>query len=101
MAEAGAFGEDLQAPVTELSFWKLSGRSASGEERPIFVKEPEKLRAVIDEAGARLPELFAKFSLPQTPYLAAPHPERSTYEDVYKGISRRGEWGRQGDDDAA
>ncbi len=100
MAEAGAFGETLKAPVTELSFWKLSGRANSGEDKPIFANDPRKLREIIDNAAAQLPKLFAKFAIQTTPYLAKPHPERSTFEDTYQGISRRGEWGGEGDDDS-
>jgi hypothetical protein len=44
--------------------------------------------------------MIAKFANPATPYLAKPHPGRRTYKDVYAGISRRGEWGGQGDDDS-
>ncbi len=101
MAEAGAFGPEFAARVTELAFWKLSGRHVKGEDKPIF-PDPEDLRAAIDRAAEELPALFNKFADPRTPYLAAPHPDRSTYEDVYKGISRRGEWaGQGGDDDGA
>ncbi len=103
MAEAGAFGETYAAPVTELAFWKISGRAAPGEEKPICAKNPAELRAIIDQAKAALPELFARFADPATPYLAQPHPDRATYEDVYAGISRRSEWGGagEGDDDGA
>jgi ATP-dependent helicase/nuclease subunit B len=45
-----------------------------------------------------LPELFATFADPATPYLARPHPERGTYEDVYAGLSRRAEWSGEGED---
>jgi ATP-dependent helicase/nuclease subunit B len=100
MAEGGAFGPDFAHPVTELAFWKLSGRHLEGEEKPLFPDEPERLRAVIEDAAEKLPALVAKFADPATPYLAKPHPERGTYKDVYAGISRRNEWGGQGDDDS-
>ncbi len=99
MAEAGAFGLDFLGPVTELAFWKLSGRHNKGEDKPLFAGKPDELRAVIADAAANLPQLFAKFADPLTPYLATPHPDRSTYEDIYKGISRRGEWGGEGPGD--
>jgi ATP-dependent helicase/nuclease subunit B len=99
MAEAGAFGATYAAPVTELAFWKISGRAAPGEEKPICANNPAELRAIIDQAKAALPELFAKFADAATPYLAQPHPDRATYEDVYAGISRRAEWGGAGGDD--
>ncbi len=98
MAEAGAFGPDFAGPVTELAFVKLSGRHDPGEEKPLFPK-PEALRAMIDKAAAELPALFAKFADPGTPYLARPHPDRKTFADIYAGISRRAEWGGEGDDD--
>jgi ATP-dependent helicase/nuclease subunit B len=99
MAESGAFGPEFQGEVTELAFWKLSGRHLKGEDKSLFVGKPTELRAAIDAAAANLPELFAKFADPKTAYLAAPHPSRSTYEDIYKGISRRGEWGGEGPGD--
>ncbi len=93
MAEAGAFGPDFEAPVSELAFWKLSGRHLEGEEKPIFSDDPTKLRAVIDAAAKSLHALVAKFADPATPYLARPHPGRKPFKDVYAGISRSGEWG--------
>jgi ATP-dependent helicase/nuclease subunit B len=99
MVEAGVFGDALQGPVTELGFWKLSGRNNNGEERRIFPNDPAKLRGIIETAADKLPALFNKFSSASTPYLATPHPGRSTYDDPYHGISRRGEWGGEGADD--
>ncbi len=93
MAEAGAFGADFAGMVTELAFWKLAGRFVKGEDKALFASKPGELRRVIDDAAEKLPTLFAKFADAATPYLAAPHPDRSTYQDTYKGISRRGEWG--------
>jgi ATP-dependent helicase/nuclease subunit B len=98
MAEAGAFGPEYAAPVTELAFWRLSGRHQPGEDKPLFDKKPDELRDVIDQAAQTLPTLFARFADPTTPYLAKPHPSRQTYEDTYAGISRSGEWGGGEDD---
>jgi ATP-dependent helicase/nuclease subunit B len=92
MAEAGAFGEEFIGTVMELAYLKLSGRHSAGEEKTLFGKKPETLRAVIDTAAGALPEIFEKFARAETPYLAAPHPQRATYADVYAGISRRAEW---------
>jgi ATP-dependent helicase/nuclease subunit B len=97
MAEAGAFGPDMQGPVEELCFWKLSGRRANGEDRSIFPKEPDRLREIIDRAATRLPLLLQRFDRAETPYLAKPHPGRGLYHDPYLGISRRGEWGGEAD----
>jgi ATP-dependent helicase/nuclease subunit B len=99
MAQTGAFGAELRGPVTELGFWKLSGRNTNGEDKPIFPKDPDKLAAIIDTAAARLPALLAKFARETTPYLATPHPSRATYADPYRGLSRRGEWGGEGSGD--
>jgi len=99
MAEAGAFGPDFCAPVTELAFWKLSGRHQKGEDLELFKDKPEELRAAIELAAKNLPILVAKFANPATPYLAKPHPSRGTYKDVYAGISRAGEWGGASNDD--
>jgi len=99
MAEAGAFGDEFAAQVTELAFWKLSGRHEEGEEQELFKNKPDELRAAIVAAAQNLPALIAKFADPATPYLARPHPGRKLYKDVYAGISRAGEWGGEGDDD--
>jgi ATP-dependent helicase/nuclease subunit B len=101
MAEAGAFGPAFSASVTELAFWKLSGRHLEGEDLQLFAEDADRLRAAIDEAARNLPALVKKFADPATPYLARPHPSRGTYRDVYAGLSRVGEWGGQGDDDGA
>ena len=99
MAQDGAFGPGLQGPVTELRFWKLSGRNTNGEEKPIFPSDPGKLQAIIGNAAERLPSLLQKFDEETTPYLATPHPSRTTYHDPYHGVSRRGEWGGESDNE--
>ena len=100
LAEQGAFGGDLQGEVAELAFWKLSGRSGNGESHALFSRHPEKLREVIQAAGEGLPALLEKFARATTPYLARPHPGRGLHQDFYAGVSRRGEWGGDGDDAA-
>ncbi len=96
MVEAGAFGAALQAGVTELAYWKLTGRHIAGSDKLLF-KDPGALRDVIDEARERLLPLFETFADQATPYLARPHPGRATYRDVYAGISRSGEWRGEGE----
>jgi ATP-dependent helicase/nuclease subunit B len=99
MAEAGVFGEDFCAAVTELTYVKLAGRAEAGEETRLFGKKPDKLREVIETAGAALQDLFDKFADEATAYLAAPHPSRENKYDAYSGISRRAEWaGEDGND---
>jgi ATP-dependent helicase/nuclease subunit B len=91
MAEAGAFGPKYKATVAELAFWQLTGRRDSGKLQPVLEK-PEDLRDVITKAQKALPSLFRRYADPLTPYLARPHPDRTTYDDPYAGISRRAEW---------
>ncbi|WP_298263732.1 double-strand break repair protein AddB [Acidocella sp.] len=99
MAEAGVFGDDFAATVTELAYFKLSGRAEAGEETRLFAHKPGRLREVIDQAGASLADLFDKFAEARTAYLASPHPARVNKYDAYAGISRRAEWaGEDGDD---
>lgn len=100
MAEAGVFGEDFAAAVTELTYIKISGRAEAGEETRLFKTKPDKLRDVIESAGAALSDLFDKFSDEATAYLAAPHPLRENKYDAYAGISRRVEWAGEDSDDS-
>ncbi|MCB5944476.1 double-strand break repair protein AddB [Acidocella sp. KAb 2-4] len=91
MAEAGAFGAEFHGDVAEMSYLKLSGRAAPGEETRPFRSKAE-LDEAVDQAAAALPELFARYARAEMPYLAAPHPARETPYDAYAGISRRAEW---------
>lgn len=91
MAEDGAFGDIFQAKVTELAYFRLSGRAEPGEDSRPFKTEAE-LDAAIAQARAALPALFAKFACASMPYLARPHPGRAGPYDSYAGISRRAEW---------
>lgn len=91
MAEAGAFGPDFLGIVTELAVWKLSGRRVEGEDKAL-IRDPELLRAIIEQADKKLPVLFKKFAKQSTPYLAMPHPDRVLGHDNFQDISRRSEW---------
>jgi ATP-dependent helicase/nuclease subunit B len=101
MAAEGCFGADFIGPVTELAYWRLMGRQAAGQLAPLFKRKPQVLGDVIAAARDKTPLLLAKFALGETPYLAKPHPSRSTYHDTYGGISRRAEWGgeEEGEDE--
>lgn len=98
MAEAGAFGEAFMAEVKALIYVGLTGRGAAGEEKQILAK-PAELRAVIDQASARLPELLMRYARPDKAFLAAPHPGRVNRYDDYAGISRRAEWAGEDEND--
>lgn len=97
MAEKGGFGEAFLAPVKELLYVTLSGRAKAGEEKQILGKADE-LRAVIDRVTHSLPELLQKYAEPERAFLASPHPGRDNKYDDYAGVSRRAEWGEEGDD---
>ena len=99
MAEAGMFGEEFFAAVTELAYMRLSGRADAGEETRLFKSKPEKLRAAVERAGAALQDLFDRFADERTAYLAAPHPSRVNIYDAFAGISRRAEWAGEDQDD--
>lgn len=97
MAENGAFGEAFAANVKELLYVTLSGRARAGNEKQILGKADE-LRTVIEQVGLMLPRLLEKYARPDVAFLASPHPARETGYDDYRGISRRAEWGEEGDD---
>lgn len=97
MAEHGAFGEALKAPVKELLYVLLSGRATAGNERQILAN-PDELRAIIDSAAVSVPRLLVKYADPAMAFLASPHPGRDNRYDDYAGVSRQAEWGDEGDD---
>jgi ATP-dependent helicase/nuclease subunit B len=96
MAELGAFGEAFASPVKELIYVALSGRASAGAEIKILEK-PDELRTVIERA-AGVGSMLKKFADASQPFLAAPHPRRVNRFDDYAGISRRAEWGGEGED---
>ncbi len=98
MAQAGVFGAAFVAPVTELSYIKLSGRAQPGKDTSLFTGKPETLSGVIKQAETAAQDLFDKFAEASTPYLVSPHAQRENRFDDYAGISRRAEW--EGETDA-
>lgn len=97
MAEAGAFGDEFHAAVKELLYVNLSGRATAGDEKQIL-SDADKLRMVVEQASAMLLRLLQKYADPKTAFLASPHPGRDNRYDDYAGISRRVEWGGEGED---
>ena len=97
MAEKGGFGAAFSAPIKELLYVTLSGRAKAGEEKPILGKADE-LRAMIDKVAHSVPDLLQKYAAPDRAFLASPHPGRHNQYDDYAGVSRRAEWGEEGDD---
>ena len=76
MAEAGAFGADLAAPVAELIYWHLSGGFDPGASLSLFKGNAAAIATAVAEAAAALARLIDAFDDPARPYLSHPHPGR-------------------------
>ncbi|MFN3076960.1 MAG: double-strand break repair protein AddB [Alphaproteobacteria bacterium] len=94
MAMRGGFGPKVVTrPVSELSYWRLSGGGSGGQVRPAG-KDPSQLA---EEAHAGLVALIDVFDDPATPYVARPHPAMAPAYSDYGHLARIKEWATSGD----
>lgn len=92
MAQAGGFGSALAGPVTELTYWHLTGGFEAGKVRPVLAGKPSRLATTIETAGEKLLALVAAFDDPTRPYLSQPHPGRAPRFSDYAQLARVAEW---------
>jgi ATP-dependent helicase/nuclease subunit B len=82
----GSFG-GVRGSAKALEYWKLGGRVAAGERRPVGDGDPD---ALIAAALRRLRALVAEFDDPATPYLAVPVAARRPRFSDYQHLERVG-----------
>ncbi len=97
MAQAGAFGADLTAPVAELIYWHLSGGFDPGSSTSLFKGNAATIATAVAEAAAALARLIDAFDDPARPYLSHPHPGRAPRFADYAQLARVAEWSAAGE----
>ena len=98
MAEAGAFGEDIEGPPGELAYWRLSGGYEPGELFRLFKGDQAKTRTAVDDASERLQDVIDLYDQPGRCYLSHPHPARAPRFSDYAQLARVAEWASSGDE---
>jgi ATP-dependent helicase/nuclease subunit B len=105
MAEAGAFGEDLAMPASELVHVVLKGLDGADDIRR-FTGHAERdgpvktLPEVVVEAGARLVALVRAYRDPAMPYRSRARPLREReFTGDYDHLARVREWSVGGDEE--
>jgi ATP-dependent helicase/nuclease subunit B len=97
MAEAGAFGADLVAPVAELIYWHLSGGFDPGSSLSLYKGNAAAIATAVTEAAVALARLIDTFDDPARPYLSHPHPGRAPRFADYAQLARVAEWSAAGE----
>jgi ATP-dependent helicase/nuclease subunit B len=92
MAEAGAFGPDLQGHTVDLTYWHISGGYHPGEARLLFRGDPQKVADNAALAAEKLHALAADFDRPTRAYLSQPHPNAAPRFSDYAHLARVAEW---------
>jgi ATP-dependent helicase/nuclease subunit B len=95
IAVAGGFENLAAAPVSALSYWRLSGGDPAGKVQAVK-GEPATLAA---DALDGLRALVAAFDDPATPYRAQPVPEMAPTHGDYLHLARVREWSLTGGED--
>jgi ATP-dependent helicase/nuclease subunit B len=90
MVHLGAFRDLPGAPVSEATYWRVSGGQQAGEVKPMLRDAPSAGEAA-EAALDRLGQLVDRLLLGTAPFHARPHPARSTYGE-YDHLSRLAEW---------
>ena len=99
MADAGGFGEELQATTAELTYWQMTGGFEPGKATPLFHGKDSELQAAIGRAIRGLQDLIDQYDEPDRCYLAQPNPAwRPRFSD-YTQLARVAEWSLAGEDE--
>lgn len=94
IAASGGFTGITAAPVSDLLYWRLTGRNTGGQSVPAG-SETETLRA---QALNGLQHLINTFDDPSTPYEARPHPHMAPAYGDTQHLARVKEWAEAQDD---
>ncbi len=93
MAEAGAFGQEFQGPVTSLLYLHLTGGVTPGAERALFAADAATLARVVAATRVLLLDCIKAFADEATPYRANPPPPgRASWRSDYAALARQSEW---------
>lgn len=96
IAATGGFDGIDSKVVSELLYWKLTGREEGGNSSPAGTKDAGELGS---EYLARLKQLINEFDKPNTAYAARPHPERALKYGQTAHLARHKEWASADGDD--
>ena len=91
MVAQGAF-PNLAGPVTELTYWQISGGHDAGRAAPLFRNNADETQAAIDRAAEGLRRLVAEFDDPARAYLSQPSPGAAPRFSDYAQLARVAEW---------
>lgn len=92
MAAAGAFGQDLAGPVSELTYWHLTGGRTPGEVKSLYADDAEAVGEIVLTAEDRLARLIAAYDDPGRAYLSQPAPGQAPRFGEYGQLARVAEW---------
>jgi len=96
MAEAGAFGPDFLSPVTELTYWHLTGGTTPGQARQLCKGDRVAIAEAIANAVTGLRRLIAAYDNPEQCYLAQPFPTAAPRFSDFSQLARIAEWSAGG-----
>ncbi len=90
IAANGGFKDIPALPVSELSFWKISGGEPAGKITDLHGKIAPVLMA--NEAVAALEDMLARFRDAATPYSSEPDEDLAPRYSDYRHLARTKEW---------
>jgi ATP-dependent helicase/nuclease subunit B len=99
IAAAGGFPGVPAAPVSELTYVRVTGNEPPGEELTLEFKRDKAVVPTADvaqEALAALGAWVTKFDDPDTPYRSRPRPQFLDYDGDYDLLARVREWAANG-----
>jgi ATP-dependent helicase/nuclease subunit B len=97
MAQAGAFGPEFLSPVSELTYWHLTGGTTPGQARQLCKGNPQAIAEAIANAVAGLRRLIAAYDNPEQCYLAQPFPTAAPRFSDFSQLARVAEWSAGGE----
>ncbi len=96
MAEKGGFSAFKAAPISQLEYWPISGKTSAKPPSPIKLDE-EKYAHLLDDTENLLYTVIEYFDMSETPYFARPYGNKLKIFGQYDHLSRYGEWASSGD----
>ncbi len=88
----GGFENVQTHKISDLSYWKLSGKTGDSKITSLNTKNSENLSALIAKSAEGVKALIHTFDDENTPYEACPVPEKAPKYNDYEHLSRAKEW---------